>query len=477
MTTKIPKEKSLREQWFKRLLDKSNNCYFLRAFVYNIFGRKIEKNQYYALRDMLDPDIRFIYYSSCRQSGKTETIALFQAIAAIFPEFVIRNYEEKGNCYVFAPKQEQAQISFERFSNFVRNHPYNIYSNSMTISKSDRIMFNNGFDVRAITASRNSEIEGLTTHIIILDESQAISPYKVRESIYPMGAGIIGGAKIIQCGVPGILGSHFHKASKNVFDPKNNPTGYVQHVYPWKECPRVDEAFVKSMMDDEESFARNFELSWARNNFGYFLTAEEYDECQEDYDVQELLKKADENGWPFYWGIDFAKLRDSTVLTIMVKNPETEHYYLVGLIELQGVDYISQIGYFKNMYVPGKVVHICADKTAVGEMPIESMNDSGMRTEGIHFNLQSKDKIYKNFRYLVKTKKVHWPKKAAAFSKELKRFKQQMIELELEYKPTGLISVHHNLDDNMARDDYPDSAALCLWSGTQYIEPNIDFYG
>lgn len=474
---KIPEDKSLRTEWFKKILDKSNDCHGLRAFVYNIFNRKLASNQYYALRDMLDPEIRFIYYSSSRQSGKTEAIALFQAIAAIFPEQVVRHYSEKANCYVFAPKQEQAQISFERFSNFVRNHPYNLYSNSMTVSKADRISFKNGFDVRAITASRNSEIEGLTTHIIILDESQAISPYKVRESILPMGSGIKGGAKVIQCGVPGILGSHFHKAFKNEFDAKTNPYGYIHHVYPWEVCDRVDKDYAKSLMDDEEAFARNYELSWARNNFGYFLTMEEYDACEEGYDIQEMLKEADEKGWPFYWGIDFAKLRDSTVLTVMTKNPETEHYYLVGLIELQGVDYISQIGYFKNVYVPGKVVNICADKTAVGEMPIESMNDGGMRTEGIHFNLQSKDKIYKNFRYLIKTKRVHWPKKAPGFFKELKKFKQQMIELELEYKPTGLISVHHNLDDNLAKDDFPDSACLCLWGGTQYIEPSIDFYG
>jgi len=467
----------IEDQWFKRILNKASNCRNLREFVYKVFNRKLEKNQYWALRDMLDPAIRLIYYSSARQSGKTEVIALFQAIAAMFPHCVIPHYEGKGNCYVFAPKQEQAQISFERFSNFIHFNNYNLYSNELEVDKADRIRFNNGFEVRAITASRNAEIEGLTTHIIILDESQAISPYKVRESILPMGGGIKGGAKIIQCGVPGILGSHFHKAYKNKYDNELNPFGYRIHEYPWNNCPRLDKNYVMSIKGDEEAFARNYELNWAKNNFGYFITTEQYEACELSYNPAELTKKAIDEGWQFHWGLDFAKYKDSTVLTVLVQNPETGHFYIVGLVELQGVDYMSQIGYLKNAYVPGRVVHICADKTAVGDPLVEQMNESGMRTTGIVFNQQSKDKIYKNFRHWISSVEVHWPKAAPSFSKELKRFKQQMIELELEYKPTGLISVHHNLDDNQARDDYPDSACLGVWSGAEYIEPRIDFVG
>lgn len=475
--TEIPKNPILKKEWFDRLLDKSKECYNLRAFVYNMYGTKLEKNQYWALRDMLDPNVRLMYYTSARQSGKTQVIALFQAISAIFPEFVIPQFEGKANCYVFAPKKEQAEISFERFSNFVHFNKYNLYSNSLVTDKADRVGFKNGFEVRAITASRNAEIEGLTTHILILDESQAISPYKVRESILPMGGGVKGGAKIIQCGVPGILGSHFHKAFKNAYDAKENPLGYIQHIYPWEECPRLSKEYVITLMDDEESFSRNYELSWARNNFGYFVTTEEYDACEEDYTPQEKIKEAVENGWGFHWGLDFAKYRDSTVLTVMVENPENGHFYLVGLIELRGVDYTSQIGILKNMYQPDKVVHICADKSSVGDPVIELMNEGGMRTTGVQMHLQNKDKIYKNFRYWIQTKKVHWPRKAGGFSRELKRFKQQMIELEIEYKSSGLISVHHNLSDNLAKDDYPDSCCLCVWSGAEYIEPKIGFIG
>jgi hypothetical protein len=471
----IPTNLSEKAIWFNKLLDPTDNCKNLRAFCLNIFDCKLEKNQYWALRDMLDPRIRFIYFSNARQGGKTHVIALFQAIASLFPEFIIPDYASKGNAYVFAPKKEQAEISFERFSNFVHFNKYNIYSNSIIVDKFDKMAFRNGFEVRAITASRNAEIEGLTSFIIIADESQAISPYKFRESIQPMGGGIKGGAKIIQCGVPGLLGSHFHKAYKNKYDPQNNTSGYVHHVYPWQDCPRLDLKYIMNIKnEDPDSFERNYELKWERSNYGYFTTYEEYEACEEDYDPHLLYKKAMENNWPIYWGIDFAKLRDSTVLTQLAQNPENGHYYVVGdIITFNGTEYIDQIGYIKNIYVPGHIKHTCADKSSVGEMPVEVLNDGGILTTGISFSIQAKDKMYKVLRYQIQNKLIHWPKKLP--NKEYRKFKQELLELEIEHKTTGLISVHANEDDNLAHDDHPDSLCLAVYAGTEYVEPNISF--
>lgn len=484
MTTKIPDTFERRDRWFKKLINPKKRCMNLRSFVYKLFNRKLEKNQYFTLRDMLDPKIRNIYYSTARQGGKTEVIAIFQSLATLFPDCVIPNYEGKGHCYVFAPKKEQAQISFERYSNLVHYNDYQLYPpEEFLVDKADRMMFKNGFEVRAITASRNAEIEGLTTHIIILDESQHISPYKVRESILPMGGGVTGGAKIIQCGLPGILGSHFHRAYKNKYDPVENPYGYVHHIYPWKECPRVlrNKDYVMGLKaQDDESFERNYELNWARNNYGYFINEEQYDACEENYDPLEKRKEAVEKGWEIHWGIDFAKLRDSTVLTEMVLDPETQVFYLVRLVELKGVDYTVQVGMFLDLYNPAEVVHIAVDQSSIGEVNVELMNSKSMNTDGEVFSIQKKELIYKNFKYYIENKLVRWPikesVKSAEFRKLLKRFNQQLMELETEHRITGHTSYHCNETDNLARDDFPDSAALAIWSATQYVPPDVGYF-
>ena len=483
MTINIPVDKERKMRWFNKLIDPAHNCQNLRSFVKNLFGKLLEKNQYYTLRDMLDPKIRNIYFSTARQAGKTEVIAIFQALVALFPDCVILNYEGVGHCYVFAPKKEQAQISFERFSNLIHYNDWELYpAEEFLVDKTDRLQFKNGFEARAITASRNAEIEGLTAHIIILDESQHISPYKVRESILPMGGGVVGGAKIIQCGVPGILGSHFHRAFKNKYDPVENPYGYVHHIFPWKECPRVvrNREYVMSLKaQDEESFERNYELNWARNNMGYFITEEQYDACERDYNPIEKRKEAVEKGWEIHWGIDFAKLRDSTVLTEMVLDPETHEFYIVKFIEMKGVDYVVQIGYFADMYNPAEVVHIAVDQSSIGEVTIELMHSKSMNADGEVFSIQKKEMIYKNYKHYIELQLVHWPSEKSVKSTDmkilLKRFQRQMMELETEHRVTGHTSYHCNDLDNLARDDFPDSSALCVWSATQYVPPDVGY--
>jgi len=38
---------------------------------------------------------------------------------------------------------------------------------------------------------------------------------------------------------------------------------------------------------DDESFERNYELNWARNNMGYFINEEQYTACEREYDPLE----------------------------------------------------------------------------------------------------------------------------------------------------------------------------------------------
>lgn len=453
-----------RQLWLQKILSRRDNCKNLRAFVYNIFGVKLYSNQVKPLRDFLDPTIKKVLFSCARQGGKTEDIALACAIVPIFYDNI--------HMYIFAPKQEQAQISFERFSSLVHTNPYNIYAGSLAVDKSDRIKFSNKTEIRAVTASRNAEIEGLTCHIIVLDESQAISPFKVRESIYPMGGAVAGGgAKIIQCGVPGVRGTHFHKAFKNKYDPKVNPLGYVQHIYPWEQCPILNRDYVLARKaEDPISFATQYELSWEKSNIGMFLSEEDWARCIVHYELK------DKDGQPLrgeFMGIDFAKLRDSTVITELRQDPDNlEHFYVVGWWELSGVDYASQIGFIKNLWHAG-LKQIYADKSSVGEGPLDVLRQAGIPIEGFNFDIQHKDKLYKNLANFIQKGQIHWPAAVPrGFEKEYVHFKQQMMELEKEFKLSGLISVHHNLDDSLGRDDFPDSIALAIWAASHFISPS-----
>ena len=472
--------KSIPEQWFKKLISPTKNCYNLRAFVYNIFGVRLRPQQWGALRAMLDPSIRRVYLSVARQAGKTHTLGLFQTIVPIFPNQIIPNTPGTKNCHVFGPKLEQAQLSYDRFSSFVRFNPGNIFDGTITVDKADRMKFNNNVEVRAITASRNADIEGLTSHIIILEESQAISPYKVRNSIFPMGGGVPGGAKIIQVGKAGKTGSHFHKAYKDIYNPKDNPSGYRQFIFPWDKCVGLDKNYVIKLKDEDPiAFALNYELKWDASTVGMFITEDQYESCYNELTWNGIKEIMANRELPLFMGVDFAKLQDETVITVGYYDEQTETVHIVYWWALPGVDYYTQIGFIKDLYNQHNIRHILIDKSSVGEPILDFMKQAGMSVDGKSFDQSTKDKLYKFFRSKINQKKIQWPKQSStmpvSFIKSLKKFEKQMLELEIDYKPNGLIAVNANPDDNAAHDDYPDSACLLCWAASHHIEPSCYF--
>ena len=146
---------------------------------------------------------------------------------------------------------------------------------------------------------------------------------------------------------------------------------------------------------------------------------------------------------------------------------------------MKGVDYVVQIGYFADMYNPAEVVHIAVDQSSIGEVTIELMHSKSMNADGEVFSIQKKEMIYKNYKHYIELQLVHWPSEKSVKSTDmkilLKRFQRQMMELETEHRVTGHTSYHCNDLDNLARDDFPDSSALCVWSATQYVPPDVGY--
>ena len=318
----------------------------------------------------------------------------------------------------------------------------------------------------------------------IVSNSQSISPYKVRESILPMGGGIIGGAKIIQIGVPGKTGTHFHKALKNPYDAIENPLGYHQFIYPWQKCPSLDEKYILRLKNEDPiTFARNYELRWDSQTAGMFISEDQYDNCCSDFRWPEIEKMLNNKAFPLFMGIDFAKLRDSTVITIGYLDESSDTVYIIYWWELPGVDYATQVGFVKDLFNEHNIRYILVDKSSIGEPMIDFMRNAGLPAEGKNFDQVTKDKLYKFFRTKINQKKILWPKLSIAqdtgaplsFIKLLKKFERQMLELEVDYKPNGLIAVHADAKDNLAFDDYCDSACLLTWIASNHISPSAYF--
>lgn len=122
--------------------------------------------------------IRQVAALMSRQAGKTESIASFSG-------FLADNYPTM-RIGIFTPRIQQAEVSVGRVSVFYQMNEDRLNNKIVSITK-DKITLSNNSIIMAVSGSDQSNIEGLTFDVIILDEAQKITDYTWSERIVPMG--------------------------------------------------------------------------------------------------------------------------------------------------------------------------------------------------------------------------------------------------------------------------------------------------
>lgn len=178
---KLPKEQ--REQLFGWRMAKD-----LKTFsVYRFVLVKKSKANYYGFT--LDSQDKLFLLDDFTVVHNTESISSFSG-------FLIDNYPQM-RIGIFTPRLQQAEISIGRLSTFFQMNEDRLNHKITKLTK-DRIELDNGSYVCAVSASDQSNIEGLTFDIIVLDEAQKVSDYTFSERIVPMGGGCLIGNSQIQ---------------------------------------------------------------------------------------------------------------------------------------------------------------------------------------------------------------------------------------------------------------------------------------
>lgn len=140
-----------------------------------------------------------------RQSGKSEALSLaciacttvLPWLAKMYPGDARVNSYDKGfwvTCY--APKQDKADIIYKRVREFaismgdpkhkvVVEKIYRDLGIRVTKSKADMSAWDNGSWVQAVSASEVVDNEGATNHMVVIDEAQKMSTYKINKELRP----------------------------------------------------------------------------------------------------------------------------------------------------------------------------------------------------------------------------------------------------------------------------------------------------
>jgi hypothetical protein len=419
-----------------------------------------------------------------RQSGKTTAVVYTVEFILTWLSVYFNRQIHIG---IFAPQIEQAKTDFDRLKIALRRVKDMIIVDEVTeriIKEQENaktLVLPDGSSCYIAPVSKTSHPESKTLDLMIFEESQDLDDKIVKESIWPIGAST--NAPRIYIGTAGTSIKYFYrlgqagKAIKLYFHDivaqrriVYEQTGDAKHL--------IYEQTVKQEIElhglDADEIQRPYFGKWLIGT-GNFTTQEDLEAMVEP---RKLTYQSKNNGVCFA-GIDTAKNPDSTIVTIVRSAEHTEDFpsktkEVLNWMELRGDNYQDQFDIIKEFLGYYNIVALAIDSTGQGDfMPDMFEKHTQWQDENsglyrVKFSGPSKDQIYKNLKVSIKELLTTLPILSIKLGE---RFKQQMLDLQQEYKGQ-LLSVHHP-DDANAHDDYPDSWALAEWAYAKYHENQV----
>lgn len=417
-----------------------------------------------------------------RQSGKTTiVVAVIEFILIYFTEL----FNKPINIGIFAPQREQAKTDFDRLKIMLKrdtaftvtSHTQDELDQAREESNAKTIVLPNGSSCYIFPVTPTSKPESKTLDMIIFEESQDLDDNIILQQIMPMTAATNG--PVIYIGTAGTQICRFYRMGQanmikkiyyeNIIIQRRQlyeQTGNANHLIYENTINQDIEKYGK----DSDEIQRPYFGKWLIGE-GQFVTQEQLEALIDIDRKQTFHNKTSE----CFAGIDTAKHPDSTVVTIIRYNRERKCKELLHWLELRGENYQDQFDMIVEFLKNYNVVALAIDSTGQGDFMPDlfekntQWQDDNTGLWRVKFSAVNKDIIYKNLKVSIAELLTRLP---ALDTKVGEKFKQQMLDLQQEYKGQ-LLSVHHP-DDANAHDDYPDSWALAEYAYAKHNENKVD---
>ena len=389
---------------------------------------------------------------------------------------------------IFAPSLRQAQTTFNRMKTRLSCDSaiqvLQEFGMEFSTSNGQTVALTNGSFATSVSASDRSNIEGDSYMLIICEECQDISSFKIRKSIHPMGAAY--NASIIKIGTATTFKGDFYDViQRNKRDFKEGKLRIRNHFeYDYKICQKYNENYRKYIEKEKhrlgehsDEFRMAYGLEWILERGMFIDTTMLEDLCG----VKDMRRVASDLTRDHVVGIDVAKKGDSTVITVcevdwdnpvIVEKERTKDYESIQYTayntkikdwkELNGDNYDKQYYEIVDYLKQFKVSKIMIDATKEeGMCDRLSVNLPHIEVVPCYFTSQFKDRMYKNLDSSIKCGRALYPNdEETQGTREHQKFIEQMGELEKNFR--GQLMVCNHPDRRGAHDDYCDSWALAV---------------
>lgn len=451
------------------------------------------------IRSVLENDGLELTALFARQMGKSETVAttvggleIILPVLANSPMFIndprLTMFKDGMWVGIFAPSLRQSQTTYNRIKARMQcNQAVQVLEElglEFNTSNGQTVALTNGSYVNAVSASEGSNIEGDSYKLIICEECQDISNFKIRKSIHPMGASY--NATIVKIGTATTFKGDFYEAiERNKKSYANGELRIRSHFeYDWKigakYNPKYEKYVQKEMFrlgENSDEFRMSYCLEWILER-GMFLDVDKFEKMCGDPNLDRVHCDRTK---PHVMGIDLAKKSDSTVLTVVepdwdnpiiqektynTKDYVEDEYVAYNTIlkdwkELSGDDYEVQYYEILDFIRQFNVVRIMIDATR--EESVSDRLRANLDIEIIPCNFTSiKSPMYKHLDTEIKAGRSKFPNsEATKQTREYMEFIKQMGSLEKDYRGQAMIVSHP--PERGAHDDYADSWALAVY--------------
>jgi Terminase RNaseH-like domain len=424
-----------------------------------------------------------------RQSGKSETVAcvlagvmiLFPKLAKTFP--ILDKFKRGVWVGIFAPVDDQADILFSRIvSRLTSDIAEAMYLDpeidEKVEGKSKVVRLKGGSFCRRQTANPRAKIEGASYHIVVVDECQDADEQVIRKSIHPMLAAYAG--TIVKIGTVGFHKGDFYKAINiNKRRQSNRRSRQNHYEYDHRVVSKYNPNYAKFISkeklrlgEDSEEFQMSYALKWMLER-GMLVTEDDLDYLADP--SMQLVR-----GWhrsPCVVGIDPARVKDSTVVTVMWVDweyPDPAGYRehrIRNWLEIHNTAWEEQYFQIMEFLDPYNLAFAGVDAQGMGSAVADRMQRLlGSRCEVIPYASDAKNQSerWKHLIQLIQRQMFVYPGHSKARRTRVwRRFRQQMVDAEKVMKGQYLLIEAPN--EREAHDDYVDSAALgcaCTMSET-----------
>lgn len=458
------------------------------------------------IRSIIENDGEEITALFARQSGKSETISdtvsgcmVILPTLANLPMFAddkrLQLFKEGFTVGIFAPGKHQAQITYNRIrtrlegksAQAVMTDPE--FMLNFTTSNGQTCSLNNGSFVTAISASDQSNIEGESFMLIICEECQDISNFKITKSIHPMGAAY--NATIVKIGTATTFKGNFYFAIQRNKKLDATRSSHIRNhfEYDWKVAAKYNPKYAKyvekeklRLGENSDEFRMSYCLEWIIER-GMFIDIEKFEAHNGEPLLERVMYDKTAN---HVAGIDIGGANDDTIITeceVDWNNPVLSE---VRIDEETGEERVYECfnSYIKDWYcihnVPNHeeqypmiidyLDHFNNSRVVVDATRERSVADrlsANLRCEVIPFVFtpSSKSELYKTLNREITSERARvCMSDKVKQTKEYKDFIQQMGDLQKGWRGNLLVVAHP--DEKGAHDDYPDSWALAVWGCT-----------